>query len=196
MRPHRSWPISSGNMELGAARPPHRPPKGGWGVVGSRGRKSTPAQYRFSFPAILAGLRCLVVGFRGTVSSWTNIWVHFYQQHPWNSMVVLEEGNQPHPWYPQCDMFVPQETLNQAPPTSEMFRRGTERKRQRPVVDETEERTGRVFLAYGTPMTSVSLFRYLGQTLLSSKYNWLLVNGTSGERGGNGDGWQRFWEGR
>ena len=53
-----------------------------------------------------------------------------------------------------------------------MFRRGTERKRQRLVVDETEERTGRVFLAYGTPMTSVSLFWYLGQKFSSSSDNW------------------------
>ena len=39
-------------------------------------------------------------------------------------------------------------------------------------------------MAYGTPMTSVSLFRYLGQTLLSSKYNWLLVEWNLRRAGG------------
>ena len=36
------------------------------------------------------------------------------------------------------------------------------------VVEETEEQMGRVFLAYGTLLTVVSLFRYLRQTVLST----------------------------
>ena len=72
-------------------------------------------------------------------------------------------------------MFVPQEALNRAHLTSAMFRRRTERKRQRLVVEETEELMGRVFLAYRTPLMTVSLFRCLGQTLLSSDNNWPAV---------------------
>ena len=56
-----------------------------------------------------------------------------------------------------------------------MFRRRTERKRQRLVIEETEELTRRVFLAYRTPLTTVSLFRCLGQTLLSSDNDWPVV---------------------
>ena len=60
------------------------------------------------------------------------------------------------------DMFVTHEALNQAHPTSEIFRRGLERKRRRLVVAETEERMGRGFLAYGTPLMSVPLFKNSG----------------------------------
>ena len=41
-------------------------------------------------------------------------------------------------------------------------------KRRRLVVDETEERMGRFFSVYGTPLTAVSLFRYLVRMLSSS----------------------------
>ena len=53
-------------------------------------------------------------GCRGTASSRKNFRVHFSHLHPWDRIVILEDGNQPHPWCPQCDMFVPQESLNQA----------------------------------------------------------------------------------
>ena len=34
---------------------------------------------------------------------------------------------------------------------------------------------GRVFLAYGTPLTAVSMFRYLGRPLLSTDDNWAVL---------------------
>ena len=40
--------------------------------------------------------------------------MHYSHQKYWGSIVILEEGNQPHPRCPQCDMFVPQEALNRA----------------------------------------------------------------------------------
>ena len=43
------------------------------------------------------------------------------------------------------------------------------------LVEETEEHTGRVSLAYGTPLTAVSSFRYLGQELLSTNNKFLAV---------------------
>ena len=47
-----------------------------------------------------------------------------------------------------------------------MCRCGTERKGRRFLFEEMEEdmeeHMVRVFLAYGTPLTAVSLFRYLG----------------------------------
>ena len=105
----------------------------------------TPAQYWVSFPPILARLRCPVEGCQGTASSQKNLWVHFSHRHPWDNIVFLEEWNKPYSWFPQCDMFVPQESLNWAHPTSEIFRSGTERKQRRFVVEETEDCMGRVF---------------------------------------------------
>ena len=93
-------------------------------------------------------------------------------------------------------MFFQQEALNQAHPNSEMFRRGAERKRQRLVVEETEERMGRVFLEYVTLMTALPLFRYLGRTLSPSDYDWPEVEQKLWRARGNGDGRRRFWEGR
>ena len=58
---------------------------------------------RVSFPSILAPPR-----------------VNFAHKQPWDSMVILEDANQPHPRCPQCDIFVPQEELNRAHPTSDM----------------------------------------------------------------------------
>ena len=49
---------------------------------------------------------------------------------------------------------------------------GTKKKQRRLVVEETEKRVGRVFLAYGILLTAVSSFRYLGQTFLSSDGDW------------------------
>ena len=72
-------------------------------------------------------------------------------------------------------MFVPQETLIQAHPTSLMCWCGAERKRQRLVVEETYEHMGQVLLAYGTLLTAVSLFRYLGRALLSTNDDWTAV---------------------
>ena len=43
------------------------------------------------------------------------------------------------------------------------------------VVEDTEERMGRVFLVYGTPLTEVPLFKYLRQMLSSSDGNWPAV---------------------
>ena len=48
----------------------------------------------------------------------------------------LDEGYQPHPQCPQCDMFVLQEALNRANLTSMMCWIGTESKIQRLVAEE------------------------------------------------------------
>ena len=77
-------------------------------------------------------------GFQGKSSSGKKLRVHFSHQHSRDSIVTLEEGNEPHPRLPQCNMFVPQEALNRTHPTSAMCWRGSERKRQRMVVADTD----------------------------------------------------------
>ena len=62
-------------------------------------------------------------------------------------------------------MFVSQEALNEVHLIASMRRRRTERKKQSLVVEDAEERMGRVLVADGTPVMTVSLFRYLGQML-------------------------------
>ena len=112
---------------------------------------------------------------QGTAYSRTNLQVKFSYQHPRYRIFILEEGNQPHPRFPQCDMFAPQEALNRVHPTSEIFRRRTERKRRRLLVEDTEEYMGRVLSAYDTPLTEVFYLYYLGKTFSSIDDDWPAV---------------------
>ena len=105
------------------------------------------------FIDILARLMCPFEGCRGKGSSQTNLRVHFSYQHHQDIIVILEEGNQPQPRFPQFDMFIPQGGLNRSHLTSEMCRSGTERTRRGFLVEKVEEHMGWVFSAYGTTLT-------------------------------------------
>ena len=47
-------------------------------------------------------------------------------------VIILEEGNLPHPRCPGCDMFVPWRALNGRHNNTEMCRSGVDRKQRRP----------------------------------------------------------------
>ena len=66
------------------------------------------------------------------------------------------------------NIFFSQEALNQAQPTSDIRWRGSERKRQRLVVAEMEERMGRVFSSYGAPLMELPPFKDLGRIIFST----------------------------
>ena len=55
------------------------------------------------------------------------------------------------------------------------------------MVEETEDYMRRVFLTYGTPLTAVSSFRYLGQTLSSTEKNYPAVGRNLRRSRVNGD---------
>ena len=77
---------------------------------------STPRRetqtYRLSFPKHLCRLRCPVTGCLGGASSRINLQIHFARRHVQDTIMILEEGSHPYPRCPQCDMSVPQKTLN------------------------------------------------------------------------------------
>ena len=50
-----------------------------------------------------------------------------------------------------------------------------ERKRQRLAIEDTEERIGRIFSAYGKPLTAVPLFMYLERKLSSYENDWMVL---------------------
>ena len=56
--------------------------------------------------------------------------VHFWRRHVRYIVIILEEGNIPHPRFTNCDMFVPWRALNGCHKSKEMCRRGVEKKRQ------------------------------------------------------------------
>ena len=57
--------------------------------------------------------------------------VHFVHRHVLNTMVILEDGNFPHPRCAQCDMLVPRRELNGRNPGTAQCKKGAERKRRR-----------------------------------------------------------------
>ena len=76
----------------------------------------------------------------GGDSNLTNIWVHFAHCHVWDTIVILEEVNQPYPWCPKYDMFMLQKALNVRHLATTFCCRGEEKKRH--CLAEEEARSG------------------------------------------------------
>ena len=79
--------------------------------------------------------------------------------------MILEEGNHPYPRCPQCDMFVPQNSLNGRHLATLLCRGGVERKWR--CLEEEEARVGmegmdRSLTAYIVPLSRVIFFKYMG----------------------------------
>ena len=98
--------------------------------------------------------------------------VHFVHRHVLNTVVVLEEGNFPHPRCARCDIQVPRRALNGRHPGTAQCVKGAERKRRRLAGTETKDNLERAFKAYREPMEAVSEFRYLGRLLTATEHNW------------------------
>ena len=62
--------------------------------------------------------------------------VHFLHRHVQDTLVILEEGNPPHPWCPQCDMLVPWRALNRRKFLIAQCAREVDQKRRRLVEEE------------------------------------------------------------
>ena len=103
--------------------------------------------------------------------------VHFVQRYVQETVVILEEGNFPHPRCARCDMQVPRKALNGSHMGTTQCAKGSERNRRRLDETETRENSERVFRAYGQPMEAVIEFSYLGQLLTATDDDWPAVAG-------------------
>ena len=103
--------------------------------------------------------------------------VQFVHRHVQDTVVMLEEGNLPHPRCPRCDMQVPRKALNGLHLGTAQCAKGAERKRRRLAKTETRENLERAFHAYGKPMEDVSEFWYLGWLLTATYDDWPAVAG-------------------
>ena len=56
--------------------------------------------------------------------------VNVLHPHVRDTMVILEEGNLPHPWCPRCDIMVPFQDLNIKHLYTTQCSRGAEQKRR------------------------------------------------------------------
>ena len=75
--------------------------------------------------------------------------VHFWRRHVWDTIIISEEGNLPHPRCKNCNMFVPWWALNSRHKSTMMCKRGAERKRRRLAEAEIRESTEMAFEIYG-----------------------------------------------
>ena len=126
------------------------------------------SNFQVSFPKQLFLIRCLVEGCLGGVSNWTNLRVYFAHHHVRDKIVILEEGNQPYPRCPKCDIFVSYKALNGRHLATDFYHRGEERRWRRLEEEEARAGTAAVVTTYGIPLAPVASFKYLGRVLLVS----------------------------
>ena len=103
--------------------------------------------------------------------------VHFVHRHVQDTVVMLEEGNFPHPRCARCDMQIPRKELNGRHLGTAQCAKGAERKQRRLAETEMRENLERAFHAYGQPMEAVTEFWYLGRLLTATDDNWPAVAG-------------------
>ena len=107
----------------------HSLKKGGSGQEGdNEGEGNKTRTFRMAFPAKSGLMPCPVKGCSGRSVTWTAIHVHLWHRHVRDTVVILEEGNLPHPWFPLCEMLVPQRLLNGMHRPTVQCRKGAERK--------------------------------------------------------------------
>ena len=82
--------------------------------------------------------------------------VQFLHRNFFDAMVILEEGNSPHPQCARCDIQVPQSALNGRYLGTAQCLKGAERERRRMAETKTRDNSERVFEAYGAPINRVS----------------------------------------
>ena len=133
-------------------------------VRGGGGGGGGPTTYRIESPK--GGTKeCPVEGCPGRARKRTAMRVHFWRRHVRDVVIILEEGNLPHPRCPRCDMLVPWRSLNGRHKITAMCRSGAERKRRRLAEADVRESTEMAFEVYGEQLQAVPSFKYLGRIL-------------------------------
>ena len=109
-----------------------------------------------AIPAKAIPRPCSVKGYSFRAETWMAMWVHLWHQHVRDTVVILEEGNLPHPRCPMCEMLVPCQALNRIHWRTAQCKKVEERERRR--LSEEEERAViyREFSAYGHPLKVVT----------------------------------------
>ena len=131
--------------------------------------------YRMAFPAKAGPRPCPAEGCSRRVSTRTEMMVHFWHRQVRDTVVILEEGNSPHPRCPLCDMMVPWRALNGTHRRIAQCKQGAGRKQRRLAAEEEREVTARDFSAYGRPLEMVTSFQYLGRVISAAYDNWPAV---------------------
>ena len=70
--------------------------------------------------------------------------IHFLHRHFLDTVVIMEDGNLPHPQCTRCNMMVPRRELKGRHPVTAQCARGDDWKRRRLAEAELKESTERV----------------------------------------------------
>ena len=102
---------------------------------------------------------CPVEGFPGRATSLTNICMNFMHRHMEETIVVLKEGPAPHLHCEKCGMFIPQEAMSDGHLGTAMRKMGTEKKRCRIAVTNTQVESGKEFRAQDQVLENMDTFK-------------------------------------
>ena len=145
-----------------------------------------PQTYRIEFPK--GGSKaCPVEGCPERAGTRTAMRVHFWRRHVRDIVIILKEGNLPHPRFPRCEMFVPWRSLNGSNKSKEMCRGGADKKRRRLAEAEVRDSAEMAFEVYVDQIQTVPRFKYLGRILTEGGEDWPAV-------GGNLEKARKSWE--
>ena len=75
--------------------------------------------------------------------------VHLWRRHVRDVVIILEEGNLPHPRFPRCDILVPWRSLNGRHKSTAMCSSGAEKKRRLLAEAEVRDSAEMAFEVYG-----------------------------------------------
>ena len=84
--------------------------------------------------------------------------VHFLHRNVRDTVIIIEEGNLPHPRFPRCDILLPWRALNRQHLTTAQCAKRAEWKRQHMTEEEMRESAEMAFQAYNRPLVKVTLF--------------------------------------
>ena len=134
-----------------------------WTDTATGGGGGKPQIYRIEFPK--GGVKaCPVEGCPGRAGTRTAMRVHFWRRYVRDIIIILEEGNLPHPRCTNCDMFVPWRALNGRHKSTEMCGIGADRKRRRLAEAEVRNSTEMAFEEYVQQIQSVPRFKSWGES--------------------------------
>ena len=136
-----------------------------------------PQTYRMALPTKGGPWRCPVEGCPGRAGTRTAMCMHFFNWNVRDIVIILEEGNLPHPRCPRCDMLVAWRALNGRHHANTQWAKGAERKRRRMAKAELRDSTERAFEAYLKPLEMMSAFKYLGRVMTAGDDDWPAVAG-------------------
>ena len=95
----------------------------------------------------------------------------FPTRHVLDTVVILEEGNLPHPWFPQCEMIVPWRALNVT------VRQGGGAKEAVASRGGAEGEHGEGLRGIRVSDGKIYVFKYLGRVLTAGDYDLCVVLG-------------------